>query len=122
MRCAVPALFLLAATVTVSGCDSSGGSGKQTGGTTPGADVLLLEYQEIDLIPGSEKEVKVKAGKAETADAPKESGVTAKTDGDTVTVTVDKDAKEGTHQVTVRSGKAKEAALKVHVKKKDTSK
>jgi hypothetical protein len=124
MRCAVPVLFLFAAAVlTVSGCGGPGDSVKQTGGTTPGTDVLILEVEEIDLVPGEKREVKLKAGKADTADAPKESGVSVKTDtdGKTVTITADKDAKEGTHQVTVKGGKAKEAALKVHVKKKDKS-
>jgi hypothetical protein len=124
MRCVIPALFLFAAAVAVmvSGCDNPASTGKHTGGSTPVPEVLVLEYEEIDLIPGGEKEVKVRTGKADTAEAEKESGVTAKTDGGTVTVTADKDAKEGTHEVKVKGGKAKDATLKVHVKKKDTSK
>jgi len=113
-------LFGALAVLGVSGC--SGDSKKTTGNGTKDQEVLLLEYEEIDLIPGGEKEVKVKKGKAESADAPKESGVTAKAEGDKLTVSAGKDAKEGTHMVTVKGGKGKDATLKVNVKKKEGGK
>jgi len=101
------ALTLLAA----AGCDKAD---SKKGGN--GGDVVVLEYEEIDLIPGSDKQVKVKSGSAKTAEAPKESGVTAKVEGDHLTIAAGKEAKEGIHQVTVKGGK-KDATLKVHVKK-----
>jgi hypothetical protein len=88
------------------------------GGTTTGKadEVLVLEYEEIDLIPGQEKPVKVTKGKAEKAEAPADSGVTAKVEGDKLTISAAKDAKEGTHEVKVKGGK-KGATVKVKVKK-----
>jgi hypothetical protein len=59
----------------------------------------------------------VKSGKAETAEAPEKSKLTTKVEDDKVTVAAPRDAKEGTHQVTVKGGK-KEVSLKVNVKKK----
>jgi hypothetical protein len=103
-------LTLLAAT----GCDKPD---SKSGGTTgSGGDLVVLEVEEIDLIPGAEKQVKVKSGSAKTADAPKDSGVTAKVEGDHLTVAAAKDAKDGAHQVTVKGGK-KDTTLKVNVKK-----
>jgi hypothetical protein len=84
---------------------------------TKDADVVLLEYEEIDLIPGNEKEVKLKKGKAESVEPPKDTGVSAKVEDGKVIVKADKDAKEGTHNVKVKGPKGKEATLKVKVKK-----
>jgi hypothetical protein len=106
------ALTLLAA----AGCDKAD---SKKGGN--GGDVVVLEYEEIDLIPGADKQVKVKSGSAKTAEAPKDSGVTAKVEGDHLTIAAGKDPKEGVHQVTVRGGK-KDATLKVHVKKEAAGK
>jgi hypothetical protein len=58
--------------------------------------VLVVDYEKIDLIPGAGKQVKVKSGQAETAEAPKDAGMTTKVEG--------KDARESTHQVTVKGG------------------
>src|SRR5262245_18844624 len=104
------ALTLLAA----SGCDKA--DSKKGGGAGNGGDVVVLEYEEIDLIPGKDRQVKVKSGSAKTVEAPKDSGVTAKVEGGQLTIARGKEAKEGTHQVTVKGGK-KDATLKVHVKK-----
>jgi hypothetical protein len=111
--------LLVAAAVTVAapGCSKKDG-GKKGGDSAKGDDLIVLEYAEIDILPGEDKQVQVKSGKAETADAPKEAGVTAKVEDGKLTVSAAKDAKEGTHQVTVKGGKAKEATLKVNVKKK----
>ena len=97
-----------AAVLATSGCSNT---------SKPPGDVLVLEYDTIELIPGGEKQVKVKTGKAETVEAPTDKGVTAKTDGGSVTVSAAKDAKEGMHTVTVKGGKAKDATIKVNVKK-----
>ena len=114
-------LFGALAVLVVSGC--SGDSKKPSGNGTKGDEVIVLETLEIDLIPGGEeKQVKVTKGKAESATAPEESGVTAKVEGDKLTVAADKDAKVGTHTVTVKGGKAKDVTLKVHVKKKEEEK
>jgi hypothetical protein len=109
------ALALLA----TGGCDKA--SDRKTGTSAQAGDLLVLEYEEIDLIPGAEKQVKVKSGKADTAEAPKDSGVTAKVEGDHLVVAAGKDAKEGTHNVAVKGGK-KDATLKVKVKKETTDK
>jgi len=95
---------------TATGC---GQKGKEP---AAGDGVLVLEYEEIDLIPGGEKQVKVKSGKAEKAEAPAGSGVTAKVDDGKLTVSAAKDAKVGTHDVAIKGDK-KDATLKVHVKK-----
>jgi hypothetical protein len=108
-------LFEALAVLGVSGCSPE--DSKKSPGSTKGPEVLVLEYEEIDLIPGGEKQVRVKTGKAESAQAPKDSGVTAKAEGDKLTVSAGKDAKEGTHTVTVKGGKAKDATVKVNVKK-----
>jgi hypothetical protein len=104
-------VFAALAALVVSGCSGNGTKDKDQA-------VLVLEYEEIDLIPeGEPKAVKVKKGKVETAEAPKESGVTAKVEGDKLTVSAGKEAKVGTHTVTVRGGTAKDVTLKVNVKK-----
>jgi hypothetical protein len=94
----------------LSGC----GSGPST---TGGDEVLVVEYEEIDIIPGAEKQVNVKSGKAASAEAPKDSGVTAKVEGGKVAIAAAKEAKEGTHEVKVKNAKGKEATVKVKVKK-----
>jgi hypothetical protein len=95
------------------------GCGGSTTTTKPAdGEALVLEYEEIDIFPGDDKEVKVKSGKAEKAEAPEDKGVKAKVEGDKLKVSADKDAKEGTHTVTVKGGK-KDATLKVKVKKKE---
>jgi hypothetical protein len=104
------------AVLGVSGCTPEDTKKSSTSGPK-GQEVLLLEVEEIDLIPGAEKQVKVKTGKAETVEAPKDSGVTAKAEGDKLTISAGKDAKEGTHRVTVKGGQGKDTTLKVNVKK-----
>jgi hypothetical protein len=95
------------------GCTPKG----TTGPSGKGEEVLAIEIDEIYLIPGGpEKQVKVTKGKAEKAEAPADSGVKTKVEGDKLTLSAGKEAKEGTHKVTVK-GKAKEVDLKVHVKK-----
>lgn len=81
-------------------------------------EVLTIETEEIVLEPGTEKVVKLKQGKAATAEAAKDSGLSAKVDGDKVTVSADKDAKEGPASVTVKNAAGKTATLKVNVKQK----
>jgi hypothetical protein len=109
----VPLLFLAVAAFAAAGCSSAPSTAPGTG-----AEAIVFEYEEIDLIPGgAEKQVKVKSGKAESAEAPKDSGVTAKLEGDKLTVSAAKDAKAGTHKVTVKGAKGKEATINVKVKK-----
>ena len=118
MRHSILFVFLCGAftLLAVPGCkkkdaDKANGDGK--------GDVIVLEYEEIDLIPGGKKEVKVKSGKAESAEAPEKSKLKTKVEENKVTITAPKDAKEGTHKVTVKGDK-KDATLKVNVKKKDS--
>jgi hypothetical protein len=120
MRRIVPSLFLCGAlaALTGPGCGPASSTAPPPGGTS--ADVLVFESEEVvELVPGGpEKPVGVKSGKAESAEAPKESGVTAKVEGNKVILSAGKDAKEGDHTVTVKGGK-KDATIKVHVKKKE---
>jgi hypothetical protein len=82
------------------------------------AGPVLLEFEEIDLMPKAEKKVAVKSGKAENAEAPKDSGLMVTMEGDMLIIAATEAAKEGTHHVMVKGkGKSKEAMLMVHVKK-----
>ncbi len=96
------------ALVFVSGCSST----PSTSG--PKDEVLLFETEEIVIFPDTTKDVMVKTGKAESAEAPEGSGVTAKVADGKVTISAAKDAKEGTHEVKVKGGK-KDATIKVKV-------
>jgi hypothetical protein len=120
VRVLVPAVLLCAALAFLAGAGCGGGSSSPSGsgpGPGPSADVLVLEYEEIDLVPGADKTVKVKSGKAESVEGPpKDAGVTAKLEGDKLTISAGKDAKEGPQTVTVKGGK-KDATIKVNVKK-----
>ncbi len=110
--------FSVLTLLVVTGCNNE--HDKKKADSDKGGDVLVLEFDEIEVIPeGDAKAVKVKKGKAEKAEAPKGSGVTAKVDGDKLTISAGKDATVGTHQVKVTGGK-KDATLKVTVKKKDS--
>jgi hypothetical protein len=102
----------------VSGCKKTGTDTKSStdAKSSNTGGVLVFEVEEIELVPGADKEVKVKTGKAESAEAPKESGLTAKVADGKVTVSAAKDAKEGTHEVKVKGGK-EDATIKVKVKK-----
>jgi hypothetical protein len=116
VRISLSCLFCAALTLAfVSGCGSATTSPSKGNDT---AEVLTFEVDEIEIIPGTDKDVKVKAGKAESAEAPKDSGVTAKVADGKVTISAAKDAKEGTHEVKVKGGK-KDAIIKVKVKKAD---
>jgi hypothetical protein len=78
---------------------------------------VVLEITEIEVIPGKEaKEVKAKSGKVDSAEAPKDSGVTAQVKEGSVHVQAAKDAKPGTHDVQVKGKDGKSATLKVKVK------
>jgi hypothetical protein len=123
LRISLSCLFCAAlALALVSGCGPATTTAPTSRATTTAptgsgvADVLVLEVEEIDIVPGTDKDVKVKAGKAESAEAPKEAGLTAKVADGKVTVSAAKDAKEGAHEVKVKGGK-KDATIKVKVKK-----
>jgi hypothetical protein len=115
MRRSILFIFLCGAFTLLTGPGCKKKDAGKTGGNE--GDVLVLEYEEIDLIPGGKKEVKVKSGKAETAEAPEGSKLKTKVEDNKVTIEAPKNAKKGTHEVTVKGGK-KEVSLKVHVKKK----
>jgi hypothetical protein len=119
VRISQSCLFCAALTLAlVSGCKKTGTDTKSStdAKSSNTGGVLVFEVEEIELVPGADKEVKVKTGKAESAEAPKESGLTAKVADGKVTVSAAKDAKEGTHEVKVKGGK-KDATIKVKVKK-----
>lgn len=115
MLCVAMTLF-----TTTTGCDKKAKDSTPTRGgpvDATGDDLLVLEYEEIDIVPGGEsKQVKLKSGKAEKAEAPADSGVTAMVEKGKVIVSAAKDAKEGTHNIAVK-GEKKDATLKVNVKK-----
>jgi hypothetical protein len=114
LRISLSCLFCAAlALALVSGCGPATTTAPKGSDV---ADVLVFEVEEIDIVPGTDKDVKVKTGKAESAEAPKDAGLTAKVADGKVTVSAAKDAKEGTHEVKVKGGK-KDATIKVKVKK-----
>ena len=102
----------------ISGCTSAPTSAPKGSEV---AEILLLEVEEIDLVPGTDKDVAVKAGKAESAESSEDAGLKAKVADGKVTVSAAKDAKEGAHEVKVKGGK-KDATIKVKVKKTATEK
>ncbi len=111
--------FWALAILVAVGCSNPDNKAKAKTDADKGDGIVVLEIDEIELFPeGEAKSVKVKKGKAEKAEAPAGSGVTAKVEGDKVTVSAGKDAKVGTHEVKVKGDK-KDATLKVNVKKKD---
>jgi hypothetical protein len=93
----------------------SGGGAAATVGKE--GEALGLDTVVLDIVPLAKMHVKIKSGKAESVEVPKESGLTANVEGDTVTITAAQDAPEGTHQLTVKGGKGKTATLRVNVKK-----
>ena len=108
-------LFLcgMVALLAGTGCDKA--SDKKAGGGQ-GGEALVLEHNEIDLRPGEEKQVQVKAGKADLAVVAKNLGLTAKVEGDHVVIAAASDAKDGTHTIKVTGG-PKDVTLKVNIKK-----
>ena len=124
----VLSLFLLAAGLMLAaGCNEGKTDkkpvDKQSNAADKGDDLILvpvvLEVDEIDIIPGEEKQVKVKSGKADGADVPADSGLKATTADKVLTISAAKAAKEGTHKIAVKSGKVTPAILKVNVKPAD---
>jgi nitrogen fixation protein FixH len=120
-RTSLSFLFCAAlAMALVSGCGSP--TTAPTASNTKGNDnveALVFEVDEIEIAPEASKDVKVKTGKAESAEPSKEAkdaGVSAKVADGKVTVSASKEAKEGTYDVHVKGGK-KDAAIKVKVKK-----
>jgi hypothetical protein len=107
-----------------SGCGkktpSSTVSGGTSSATTPGGADMVLEVDvlEVDLIPeGEPTKVKVTKGKAKDVEVPQDSGIKAKLEDSTVSLSAEKAAKAGDHEVTVKGDK-KDAKIKVHVKAK----
>jgi hypothetical protein len=117
-------LLVAVALVAGSGCGTKKSSSTPPAGTTPattpsgGDDVFEFDLLEIELIPdGDAKTVKVKKGKVEKAEAPKDSGIKAEVKDGTVSLSAQKDAKVGDHEVTIKGDK-KDAKIKVKVKAK----
>ena len=77
---------------------------------------FTLEKDVLEIVPLSELHVKIVSGIAESVETPKDSGLTATLEGDSVKISAAKDAKSGPHQVTVRDAKGKRATLNVSVK------
>jgi hypothetical protein len=117
-------LALLGAGLTVLatvGCNPSTSGKKDTGKDK--VEAVVLEIDEIEIIPGEAKPVKVTKGKADSAEVKDEdSGVTAEVKDGAVHVKASKEAKPGTHEVTVKGKDGKTAKLKVKVAKKGKKK
>jgi hypothetical protein len=79
--------------------------------------VIVLEKDILDIVPLSEMHVKIVNGVAESTETPKESGLTAKVDGKTLTIHAGKEAKSGAHEIKVKGAKGEQTILKVNVKK-----
>ncbi len=96
----------------------AGGSAKSGPGTpaTKDGEELVMGAEVIDIVPLAEMHVTIKSGKVESVEVPKDSGLTAKVEGDAVTISASQDAKEGTHQVTVKDCKGKKAIIRVNLK------
>ncbi len=91
------------------------GAGKSAAAAKDDED-LVMETPVIDIVPLSELHLKIKSGKALSVEVPKDSGLTAKVEDTAVTISASKDAKEGTHQITVRGSKGKKATIQVNLK------
>lgn len=76
---------------------------------------FALEKDVLEIVPLSELHVKIVSGIAENVETPKDSGLTATLEGNSVKISAAKDAKAGPHQVTVRDAKGKQATLHVSV-------
>lgn len=119
----VLAIAVMVALASLQGCgekkvEKKGAEKKMPPAAAGEAGPVLLEFEEIELAPMTEKKVAVKSGKAESAEAPKDSGLMITMEGDMLVIAATEAAKEGTHHVMVKGkGKSKEATLKVHVKK-----
>ena len=109
--CAFAFLLPLALT-TISGCDQ-GPADRQA---KAGDDVAVLECEEIDLVPGTEKHIKIKSGTADLAEAVKELALTAKVENSVIAVAAGKEAKPGVHQVSIRGSKNGAVVLRVNLK------
>ena len=111
-------LALMVALASWSGCNKP--NGEKSADKTKSADkadgFVVLDIEEIELLPGAEKQVTIKSGKPDTADVPKDSGLSAKIADGRLTVSAAKDAKEGAHLLTIKGGEAKPATLKVNLK------
>ena len=102
--------------------DPGGGPSGFNGGATKASPAdkangnFALEKDVLEIVPLSELHVKVASGIAESVETPKDSGLTATLEGNSVKISAAKDAKAGQHQVTVRDDKGKQATLNVSVK------
>jgi hypothetical protein len=79
---------------------------------------LAMETDVLNIVPLSELHLNITSGKAESVEAPKDSGLTAELEGKGVKIAASKDAKEGSYPIKVKGVKGKEAIVKVNVKKK----
>jgi hypothetical protein len=117
-------LLLAFGFVAGSGCGKKNPSSTAAGGTSSasapggGDEVLEVDLLEVDVIPEAEpKKVKVTKGKAKEVEVPPDSGIKAKLEDSTVSLSAEKAAKAGDHEVTIKGDK-KDAKIKVHVKTK----
>jgi hypothetical protein len=80
--------------------------------------VLEGDLLEVDIIPEAEPtKIKVTKGRAKEVQVPQDSGIKAKLEDSSVSLSADKAAKAGDHEVMIKGDK-KDATIKVHVKTK----
>jgi hypothetical protein len=102
--------------------DPGGGPPGFGGGATKSSSTgivygnLVLESNVLEVVPRSERDVKIVSGSAASVETPQDSGLTATLQGNSVRISAAKDTKAGSHQVTVRDTKGNQATLNVSVK------
>jgi hypothetical protein len=77
---------------------------------------LVLESNVLEVVPRSERDVRIVSGSAASVETPQDSGLTATLQGNSVRISAAKEAKAGPHQVTVQDAKGNQATLNVSVK------
>jgi len=103
--------------------DPGGGAGgfKRHADKSSAADTVdgnfALETDVLEIVPLAEAHVKIVSGSAESVETPKDSGLTATLEGNSLKLSAAKDAKAGPHRVTVRDAKGGQATLTVSVKR-----
>jgi hypothetical protein len=98
--------------------DAAKGNKDATQSSAPdkGNGNLALEKDALEIVPFSELHVKIVSGIAENVETPKDSGLTATLEANSVKISAAKDARPGPHQVTIRDAKGRQATLNVNVK------
>ncbi len=104
--CGLGVLVLLAA---APGCGNGGRHSKE--GFVP----LDISVETVNLRPGAEGTVKIVSGKAKGATAPKNSGLTVRSEGDKVVIAAPKTARPGKYTVAIAGNDGQKESVTVNV-------